>query len=71
LNIEKLSFSGEGLIGNLAKSETKQESPASDSLGLGLSIAQQIYRYYGFTLRYKFSPLVANHTLSVDFLPEP
>ena len=47
----------------------RKHNAASDSPGLGLSIVQQICRYYGFGLRYDFSPAGARHTLRVDFLP--
>jgi signal transduction histidine kinase len=43
---------------------------ASESPGLGLSIVQQICRYYGFALRYEFAPAGAIHTLTVDFSPK-
>ena len=48
----------------------RKHNAASDSPGLGLSIAQQICRYYGFALRYDFAPAGAIHTLTVDFPPE-
>ena len=48
----------------------RKHNAASDSPGLGLSIVQQICRYYSFTLRYDFSPLGFIHTLTVGFLPE-
>ena len=47
----------------------RKHNAASDSPGLGLSIVQQICRYYGFTLRYEFSPVGALHTLRVGFAP--
>ena len=37
--------------------------------GLGLSIVQQIYRYYGFALSHEFSPTGSLHTLQVGFSP--
>ena len=48
----------------------RKHNAASDSPGLGLSIVQQICRYYGFALRYDFAPAGAIHTLRVGFLPE-
>ena len=47
----------------------RKHNAASDSPGLGLSIVQQICRYYGFDLRYDFSPVGALHTLRIGFLP--
>lgn len=40
---------------------------ASDSPGLGLSIAQHICRYYGFTIQYAFTEIDGRHTLRVQF----
>ena len=37
--------------------------------GLGLSIVQQIYRYYGFALSHEFSPTGSLYTLQVGFSP--
>ena len=48
----------------------RKHNAASDSPGLGLSIVQQICRYYGFALHYDFAPSGAIHTLTVGFLPE-
>ena len=48
-----------------------KHNAASDSPGLGLSIVQQICRYYGFALSYNFSPVGALHTLQIDFPPNP
>ena len=45
----------------------RKHNAASDSPGLGLSIVQQICRYYGFALRYDFAPARAIHTLMVAF----
>ena len=45
----------------------RKHNVASDSPGLGLSIVQQICRYYGFALRYDFAPAGAIHTLMVAF----
>ena len=47
----------------------RKHNAASDSPGLGLSIVHQICRYYGFALRYNFSPVGALHTLRIDFSP--
>ena len=47
-----------------------KHNAASDSPGLGLSIVQQICRYYGFGLRYDFAPVGAIHALTVSFLPK-
>ena len=47
----------------------RKHNAASDSPGLGLSIVQQICRYYGFALRYDFSLAGSLHTLRVDFPP--
>ncbi len=47
----------------------RKHHATSDSPGLGLSIVQQICHYYGFTLRYQFTPAGAIHTLRVGFLP--
>ena len=49
----------------------RKHNAASDSPGLGLSIVQQICRYYGFALSYNFSPAESRHTLRVDFSPNP
>ncbi|RYU79266.1 sensor histidine kinase [Hymenobacter persicinus] len=40
---------------------------ASDSPGLGLSIAQHICRYYGFKIQYAFTEVDGRHTLRVQF----
>ena len=48
----------------------RKQNAASGSPGLGLSIVQQICRYYGFALRYDFAPSGGIHTLSVGFLSE-
>ena len=45
----------------------RKHHAAADSPGLGLSIVQQICRYYGFSLRYDFQPAGAVHTLRVGF----
>ncbi|GAB3585332.1 sensor histidine kinase [Hymenobacter daeguensis] len=45
----------------------RKQNAASDSPGLGLSIAGQICTYYGFRLSYSFAPAGALHTLRVDF----
>jgi signal transduction histidine kinase len=50
------------LLGRFSK-----HNAASDSPGLGLSIAQQICTYYGFRLSYSFVPVGALHTLRVQF----
>jgi signal transduction histidine kinase len=50
------------LLGRFSK-----HNAASDSPGLGLSIAQQICTYYGFQLSYSFAPAGALHTLRVQF----
>ncbi|TGE23473.1 sensor histidine kinase [Hymenobacter metallicola] len=42
-------------------------NPSSESPGLGLSIVQQICRYYGFSVHYTFSVPEAEHTLRVKF----
>ena len=47
----------------------RKHNAASDSPGLGLSIVQQICRYYGFALSYEFSPAGFLHTLQVGFSP--
>ena len=47
----------------------RKHNAASDSPGLGLSIVQQICRYYGFALSYEFSPAGSLHTLRVGFSP--
>jgi len=43
----------------------------SDSPGLGLSIVEQICRYYGYTVSYSFRPANALHTLRVQFQAKP
>jgi signal transduction histidine kinase len=40
---------------------------ASDSPGLGLSIAQHICAYYGFAIEYEFTEADSRHTLRVQF----
>ncbi|RSK50048.1 sensor histidine kinase [Hymenobacter rigui] len=45
----------------------RKHNAASDSPGLGLSIAQQICTYYGFQLSYSFSSVGSLHTLKVRF----
>lgn len=45
----------------------RKHNAASDSPGLGLSIAQQICGLYGGQLRYTFTPDGAWHTLRVEF----
>ena len=47
----------------------RKHNAASDSPGLGLSIVQQICRYYGFALSYEFSPAGSLHTLRAGFSP--
>ncbi|UOQ54877.1 sensor histidine kinase [Hymenobacter cellulosivorans] len=42
-------------------------NPSSESPGLGLSIVQQICRYYGYSVRYTFSAPDSTHTLRVEF----
>lgn len=45
----------------------RKHNAASDSPGLGLSIAQQICAHYGGQLRYTFTPAGAWHTLRAEF----
>lgn len=45
----------------------RKQNAASDSPGLGLSIAEQICTYYGFQLRYAFAAAGNLHTLRVQF----
>ncbi|GAB3825893.1 sensor histidine kinase [Hymenobacter jeollabukensis] len=45
----------------------RKHNAASDSPGLGLSIAQQICAHYGGQLTYTFNPVGAWHTLRVGF----
>jgi signal transduction histidine kinase len=45
----------------------RKQNAASDSPGLGLSIAEQICSYYGFRLSYSYAPAGALHTLRVHF----
>ena len=45
----------------------RKQNAASESPGLGLSIAEQICTYYGFQLSYSFAPAGALHTLRVQF----
>ncbi|MBD2769425.1 HAMP domain-containing histidine kinase [Hymenobacter sp. BT664] len=45
----------------------RKHNAASESPGLGLSIAEQICTYYGFRLSYSFIPAGALHTLRVTF----
>ena len=45
----------------------RKHNAASDSPGLGLSIVQQVCRYYGLGLRYDFLPVGDLHRLRVGF----
>jgi len=45
----------------------RKHNAASDSPGLGLSIAQHICAYYGFGIEYSFAPVSSQHTLRVRF----
>lgn len=45
----------------------RKHNAASDSPGLGLSIAQHICAYYGFGITYDFTPAGNRHTLRVQF----
>ncbi|UOQ98339.1 HAMP domain-containing histidine kinase [Hymenobacter sp. 5317J-9] len=45
----------------------RKHNAASDSPGLGLSIAEQICTYYGFRLSYAYAPAGHLHTLRVTF----
>ena len=45
----------------------RKHNAASDSPGLGLSIAEQICTYYGFRLNYSYVAAGALHTLRVQF----
>ena len=45
----------------------RKHNAASDSPGLGLSIARHICTYYGFRIRYSFSEAGSRHTLRVQF----
>ncbi|GAB3660099.1 hypothetical protein GCM10027594_30600 [Hymenobacter agri] len=45
----------------------RKHNAASDSPGLGLSIAEQICTYYGFRLSYAYAPAGHLHTLRVAF----
>jgi len=68
-----IANAGAGVTGDPARffERFRKHNAASDSPGLGLSIVEQICRYYGFDLRYDFSPVGALHTLRVGFSPNP
>ncbi|GAC1377441.1 MAG: hypothetical protein NVSMB30_24370 [Hymenobacter sp.] len=44
-----------------------KHNAASDSPGLGLSIAQHICAYYGFAINYSFTAIGSRHTLRIQF----
>ena len=64
---------GPAVTGNPARffERFRKHNAGSDSPGLGLSIVEQICRYYGFALHYDFSPAGALHTLRVGFSSNP
>lgn len=45
----------------------RKQNAASDSPGLGLSIAQRICTYYGFGIHYSFTEVGSRHILRVHF----
>ncbi|GAA4503597.1 hypothetical protein GCM10023172_28760 [Hymenobacter ginsengisoli] len=47
----------------------QKQQPGSASPGLGLSIVQQVCRYYGFGLRYTYEPTAGLHVLQVSTRP--
>ncbi|SMB95251.1 histidine kinase [Hymenobacter roseosalivarius DSM 11622] len=65
----EISNTGPALTGDPARffERFRKQQPTSDSPGLGLSIVQQICRYYGFTVTYAFAAVGARHTLRVAF----
>ncbi|WP_019948933.1 sensor histidine kinase [Hymenobacter aerophilus] len=65
----QISNSGRPLSGNPARffERFQKHDAASASPGLGLSIVEQIGRYYGFRMSYTFESSGAIHTLRVAF----
>ncbi len=65
----EVSNTGPAISGDPARffERFQKHEAASASPGLGLSIVQQIGRYYGFTVSYTFDPSTARHTLRVGF----
>ena len=64
-----ISNTGPAISGDPARffERFQKHEAASASPGLGLSIVQQIGRYYGFAVSYDFSPTNSRHTLRVAF----
>ncbi|MFD2784746.1 sensor histidine kinase [Hymenobacter rubripertinctus] len=64
-----ISNTGPAISGDPARffERFQKHEAASASPGLGLSIVQQIGRYYGFAVSYDFSPTNSCHTLRVAF----
>jgi len=65
----EVSNPGPAITGDPARffERFRKHQAATSSPGLGLSIVQQICRYYGFQVAYTFSPNDARHTLRVQF----
>ncbi|OWP61561.1 hypothetical protein CDA63_18775 [Hymenobacter amundsenii] len=65
----EVSNTGPAISGDPARffERFQKHEAASASPGLGLSIVQQIGRYYGFPVSYTFEPATSRHTLRVRF----
>ena len=65
----EVNNSGPAITGDSARffERFRKHQAASASPGLGLSIVQQICRYYGFRVTYTFAAADARHTLRVEF----
>ena len=65
----EVSNSGPAITGDPARffERFRKHQAATTSPGLGLSIVQQICRYYGFRVAYTFAGGEARHTLRVQF----
>jgi len=68
-----ISNTGPALTGDPARffERFRKHRAASDSPGLGLSIVQQICRYYGFAVHYTYADAPPRHTLRVRFDAAP
>lgn len=64
-----ISNTGPALVGEPSRffERFRKLNATSDSPGLGLSIVQQICRYYGYTVSYSFAAADSLHTLRVQF----